>query len=172
MDVVGYSRLTGLDEEGTLARLKMLRHDVIDPAIAEAHGRIVKTMGDGLLIEFPSTVDAVRCAIAVQRGVPCRNAGLAPDRRIEFRIGVHLGDIVVDGTDLLGDGVNIAARIEGVAAVGGISISEDVWRQVQGKIPAAFTDTGEHALKNIARPVRIYRAEIGESSRGEVPAPV
>jgi TolB-like protein/Tfp pilus assembly protein PilF len=159
-DVAGYSRLTGADEEGTLARLKALRQELIDPAISNARGRVVKTMGDGILVEFASAVDAMRCAVEVQRGMIARNAGLAPKTRIEFRVGIHVGDVVVDGADLLGDGVNIAARLEAISETGGISISEDAWRQVQGKIAAGFVDLGEQSLKNIARPVRVYRVEL------------
>ena len=133
-DVVGYSRLAGADEERTLARLRALRSDLIDPTVAVHHGRVVKRTGDGSIIEFRSVVDAVRCAIEVQNGMVERNAGVPPDRRIEFRVGVHLGDVVEEGdSDLMGDGVNIAARLEGIAQPGGISISEDAWRQVQGK---------------------------------------
>jgi adenylate cyclase len=150
LDVVGFSRLVGVDEEGTLARLKALRRGLIDPVIAEADGRIVKTMGDGLLIAFTSSVDAVRCAVELQAGLRQRNARLAADRRLDWRIGVHVGDVVVDGDDLLGDGVNIAARLEGIAAPGGIAISEDIWRQVQGRVAVAFVDAGEQRLKNIA----------------------
>jgi TolB-like protein/class 3 adenylate cyclase len=160
-DVAGYSRLTGADEEGTLARLRALRRELIDPAISGARGRVVKTMGDGILIEFQSAVDAVRCAVEVQRGMVARNGGLAPENRIEFRVGIHVGDVVVDGTDLLGDGVNIAARLESLSETGGISISEDTWRQVQGKVAVDFVDLGEQALKNIARPVRVYRVALG-----------
>jgi TolB-like protein/class 3 adenylate cyclase len=171
-DVAGYSRLTCSDEEGTLARLKALRQELIDPSIARSRGRVVKTMGDGILIEFPSAVDAVRCAIEVQRGMGARNAGLAPERRIEFRVGIHVGDVVIDGADLLGDGVNIAARLEALSETGRICISEDAWRQVQGKITAAFVDLGEKPLKNIARPIRVYRVETGEglAEPGERPA--
>jgi adenylate cyclase len=156
-DVVGYSRLAGADEERTLARLRALRSDLIDPAIAVHHGRIVKRTGDGLIVEFRSVVDAVRCAIEVQNGMVAQNAALTPDQRIEFRVGVHVGDVVEeeDG-DLMGDGVNIAARLEGVAKPGGICLSEDAWRQVQGKIDASFADLGAMQLKNIARPVRAY----------------
>jgi len=173
LDVVGYSRLTGQDEEGTLARLKATRRELIDPAIAAAGGRIVKTMGDGLLLEFPSTVDAVRAAIEVQHGMAGRNAGLAPDQRMDLRIGVHLGDVVVDDDDLLGDGVNIAARLEGIAEPGGIAISEEVWRHAKGKVTAAFVDVGEQALKNIAQPVRVYRLDpaAGPSGPPARPAP-
>ena len=126
-DVAGYSRLVGIDEEGTLAQLRSIRLELIDPAIAVHRGRIIKTTGDGILVEFPSVVDAVRCALAVQRSMAERNAEIAADRLIALRIGIHLGDVVVDGADLLGDGVNIAARLEGIADPGGISLSEDVW---------------------------------------------
>src|SRR5438093_1146511 len=159
-DVVGYSRLVGIDEEGTLERLRSIRLELIDPAIATHHGRIIKTTGDGILVEFPSVVDAVRCALAVQRSMAERNAEIAADRLIAFRIGIHLGDVVVDGADLLGDGVNIAARLEGVADPGGISLSEDVWRQIRDKLPEAFVDLGEQMLKNIARPMRVYRIDL------------
>ncbi|HYM32478.1 MAG TPA: adenylate/guanylate cyclase domain-containing protein [Candidatus Cybelea sp.] len=159
-DVVGYSRLTGVDEEGTLARLRALRQELIDPAIAGHHGRIVKTTGDGMLVEFASAVDAARCAIEVQRAMVPRNAGQSPERRIEFRIGINVGDVVVDGSDLLGDGVNIAARLEAIAEPGGICLSEDAFRQVAGKVDAAFDEMGEQALKNIARPVRVYSADL------------
>ena len=166
-DVAGYSRLMGADEEGTLERLKALRAEVIDPKIAEHHGRVVKTTGDGMLVEFASVVDAVRCAVEVQQAMPDRNTGAAADSRIELRIGINLGDVVVDGDDLYGDGVNIAARLEGLAEPGGICISEDAFRQVRGKIAAEFTDIGEQALKNITRPIRTYRvmAAPGAASR-------
>src|ERR1700755_493767 len=156
-DVVGYSRLAGADEVRTLARLRGLRSDLIDPAIAAHHGRVVKRTGDGSIIEFRSVVDAVRCAIEVQNGMAERNAGLPPERRIEFRIGIHLGDVVeeADG-DLMGDGVNIAARLEGVAKPGAICLSEDAYRQVKGRLDANFADAGEQRLKNISRPVRAY----------------
>jgi adenylate cyclase len=160
-DVAGYSRLVGIDEEGTLARLRSLRMELIDPAVAAHRGRIIKTTGDGILVEFPSVVDAGRCALDVQRGIARRNAEIATDRRIAFRIGIHLGDVVVDGADLLGDAVNIAARLEGIAEPGGISLSEDAWRQVRDKLPEAFVDLGEQTLKNIARPVRVYRIDVG-----------
>ncbi len=160
-DVVGYSRLLGTDEAGTLARLKALRRDVIDPNIAGHSGRIVKLMGDGVLVEFGSAVDAVACAIEIQKHVPEHEAAGAGADSIRFRVGINVGDIIIDGDDILGDGVNIAARIEGVAAPGGISLSEDAWRQVQGKVATKFVDDGEHSLKNIARPVRVYRVELG-----------
>jgi TolB-like protein len=156
-DVAGYSRLMGADEEGTLERLKALRRELVDPKIAEHNGRIVKTTGDGLLVEFPSVVDAVRCAVDVQQAMPERNMGVGEDRRVEWRIGVNLGDVIVEGDDIIGDGVNIAARLEGVAEPGGVCISEDAFRQVRGKIDAEFDDIGEQNLKNIARPLRLYR---------------
>ncbi len=156
-DVVGYSRLTGADEERTLARLRELRTDLIDPTIAMHHGRIVKRTGDGSIIEFRSVVDAVRCAIEVQNAMVGRNADLPPERRIEFRVGIHLGDVVEESDgDLMGDGVNIAARLEGVARPGGICLSEDAYWQVQGKVAANFADAGEQRLKNIVRPVRAF----------------
>ncbi|MDR3421440.1 MAG: adenylate/guanylate cyclase domain-containing protein [Xanthobacteraceae bacterium] len=160
-DVVGYSRLMGIDEVGTLARLKALRRDVIDPNIAGHSGRIVKLMGDGVLVEFGSAVDAVACATEIQKHVPEHDAAGAGTDPIRFRVGINVGDIIIDGDDILGDGVNIAARIEGVAAPGGISLSEDAWRQVQGKVAAKFVDDGEHSLKNIAGRVRVYRVELG-----------
>jgi len=155
-DVVGYSRLAGTDEDRTLSRLRGLRSDLIDPAIGAHHGRIVKRTGDGSLIEFRSVVDAVRCAIEVQNGLIERNAGLPRERRIEFRVGVHLGDVVeeADG-DLMGDGVNIAARLEGIAEPGGVCISGSAHDHVRGKIEADFVDLGEKTLKNIAQLVRV-----------------
>ena len=159
-DVAGYSRLMGADEEGTLERLKAHRRELIDPKIAEHRGRIVKTTGDGVLVEFASVVDAVRCAADVQRAMVERNAGEAMEGRIEFRVGINLGDIIIDGDDIHGDGVNIAARLESIAEPGGICISEDAHRQVQGKVGIEFTDGGEQSLKNIAKPVRIYRARL------------
>ncbi len=172
LDVVGFSRLTGIDEEGTLTALKAHRRDLIDPTILAARGRIIKTTGDGLLAEFSSSVAAVRCAVMIQQGMGERNAGAPADRRMALRIGVHVGDVVVDEADLLGDGVNIAARLEGVADPGGVAISEDVWRQVQGKVGAAFADAGEVRLKNIASPVRVFRLEIAEVSSLDVPGVV
>ena len=174
-DVVGYSRLAGTDEERTLARLRGLRSDLIDPAIAAHRGRIVKRTGDGSIIEFRSVVDAVRCAIEVQNGLVERNAGLRPDRRIEFRIGVHLGDVVeeADG-DLMGDGVNIAARLEGVAKSGAICLSEQAYWQVKGRLDLAVTDLGDQQLKNIADPIRVYSLDVGQLARANpaaVPAP-
>ena len=151
-DVVGYSRLAGADEDRTLARLRALRSDLIDPTIAVHHGRIVKRTGDGSLIEFRSVVDAVRCAIEVQNGMVERNAGLPPERRIEFRVGIHLGDVVEESDgDLMGDGVNIAARLEGDREPGAICLSEDAYRQVSGRLDMAVADLGPTQLKNIAR---------------------
>lgn len=161
-DVVGYSRLMGQDEVGTLSRLNALRHEFIDPTIASHAGRIVKLMGDGALVEFASAVDAVTCAIEIQTRLRERDARGSEANPIQFRIGINVGDIIIEGEDILGDGVNIAARIEGIAEPGGIAISEDAWRQVQGKVPANFIDGGEQKLKNIARPVRIYRLDLGD----------
>jgi TolB-like protein/class 3 adenylate cyclase len=163
-DVVGFSRLTGSDEEGTLARLRALRSDLIDPTVAVYNGRVVKRTGDGSIIEFRSVVDAVRCAIEVQSGMVERNAGLPPERRIEFRVGIHLGDVVEESDgDLMGDGVNIAARLEAVADPGGVCLSEDAYRQVRDRIKEAFIDLGEKGLKNIARPVRVYAIKSGST---------
>jgi TolB-like protein/class 3 adenylate cyclase/Tfp pilus assembly protein PilF len=156
-DVVGYSRLAGADEDRTLARLRGLRSDLIDPAIAAHHGRIVKRTGDGSIIEFRSVVDAVRCAIEVQTGMVERNAGLPPDRRIEIRVGIHLGDVIEESDgDLMGDGMNVATRLEGICEPAGIYLSEDAWRQVRDKLKEPFIDLGEQTLKNIARPVRVF----------------
>jgi adenylate cyclase len=161
-DVVGYSRLTGADEDRTLARLRALRSDLIDPTIAVHKGRVVKRTGDGALVEFRSVVDAVRCAIEVQNGMVERNAGLPPERRIEFRIGIHLGDVVEESDgDLMGDGVNIAARLEGVAMPGAICLSEDAYRQVKARLDLSVSDLGETKLKNIVEPMRIYSLEVG-----------
>jgi len=151
-DVAGYSRLTGADEEGTLERLRALRREVVDPALAEHHGRLVKTTGDGLLVEFASVVDAVRCAIAVQRGMAQRNSEVAPERRILFRIGINLGDVVAEGDDLLGDGVNVAARLEGIAEPGAICLSRAAYDQARGKVDLAVRDLGEQRLKNSPSP--------------------
>jgi class 3 adenylate cyclase len=156
-DVVGYSRLMERDEAGTLARLRTLRRDLIDPKVAEHKGRIVKTTGDGLLIEFPSVVEAVACAVAVQREMALRNDATAEDERIQFRVGVNSGDVIVEDSDIHGDGVNIAARLEGIAEPGGICVSGIVHDQVQGRLECAFENIGEQRLKNIARPVRVYR---------------
>ncbi len=170
-DVVGYSRLAAADEDRTLARLRALRSDLIDPTIAVHHGRVVKRTGDGALVEFSSVVDAVRCAIEVQNGMVERNAGVPPDRRIEFRIGIHLGDVVEENDgDLMGDGVNIAARLEGIAEPGGICLSVDAFRQVRDKIALEVFDLGDKKLKNIARPVHVYRIDVG-AGRASSPAP-
>src|SRR6516162_4412435 len=155
-DVTGYSRLMGADEEGTLERLKALRREITDPKIAEHNGRIVKTTGDGLLVEFASVVDAVRCAVEAQRAVLDRNAEIPEDKRLVFRIGVNLGDVIIDGDDIYGDGVNVAARLEALAEPGGICISRVVRDQIRDKLPYPFTDMGEQSVKNIARPVRCY----------------
>ena len=161
-DVVGYSRLAGADEDRTLARLRALRSDLIDPTIAVHHGRVVKRTGDGSLVEFRSVVDAVRCAIEVQNGLAERNAGLPPDRRIEFRVGIHLGDVVEeDDGDLMGDGVNIAARLEDIAKPGAICLSEDAYRQVSGRLDMEVTDLGPTQLKNIERSIRVYSLQVG-----------
>ena len=155
-DVVGYSRLMGADEAGTLARLKTLRHDLIDPAIGEHQGRIVKTTGDGLLVEFASVVDAVDGAVKLQRAIAERNDTIPDDRRIVFRIGVNLGDVIVDGDDIHGDGVNVAARLEGLCEPGGVLISQTVHDSIAGKLEATFVDNGERAFKNIANPIRVW----------------
>jgi adenylate cyclase len=155
-DVAGYTRLTGADEEGTIARLRALRHELIDPLIATHRGRVVKRTGDGTLVEFSSVVDALRCAIEVQRGLAPRNAVLPEAMRILFRVGINVGDVVVEGDDLLGDTVNIAARLEGIAEPGGICLSEDAWRQVKDRVAADYVDRGEQSLKNVARPVRVF----------------
>ncbi|HEV2549912.1 MAG TPA: adenylate/guanylate cyclase domain-containing protein [Stellaceae bacterium] len=168
-DVAGYSRLMGADEEGTIARLKALRRELIDPTIASHGGRIVKTTGDGILIEFVSVVDAVRCGVEVQRGMASRNGDVAQDKRIEFRVGINLGDVVVEGDDLLGDGVNVAARLESIAEPGAICLSADVYRQIQGKITIAADDLGEQQLKNIAQPVRVYQLSASERARKASP---
>ena len=156
-DVAGYSRLIGEDEEGTLDRLRSMRAEVIDPPIAQHRGRIVKTTGDGFLVEFASVVDAPRCAAQIQKAMADGNAGIATENRIEFRIGVHQGDIVVEDDDIFGDGVNIAARLEGLAEPGGICVSARVQEDVAGRLDLTFDDLGEQNLKNIARPVRVYR---------------
>ena len=161
-DIVGYSRLAGADEDRTLSRLRGLRSDLIDPAIAAHRGRIIKRTGDGILIEFRSVVDAVNLAIEVQRAMVERNAGVAPDKRIEFRIGIHLGDVVEESDgDLMGDGVNIAARLEGICEPGAICLSEDAYRQVKGRLDLKVIDLGATRLKNIAEPVRAYSLDVG-----------
>jgi adenylate cyclase len=170
-DVAGYSRLMGADEEGTLARLNAHRREFLEPKVAEHRGRIVKRTGDGILIEFGSAVDAARCALEIQRGMVNRNALVPQDQRIELRIGIHVGDIIIEDGDIFGDGVNIAARLEGIAQPGGICMSDDAYRQVRGKLDTKFEDTGEHELKNIAHPVRVYRAQLGDATAvGATPA--
>jgi adenylate cyclase len=170
-DVVGYSRLAGADEDRTLARLRALRSDLIDPTIAVHKGRVVKRTGDGVLIEFRSVVDAVRCAIEVQNGMVERNAGLSPELRIEFRIGIHLGDIVEESDgDLMGDGINIAARLEGIAEPGGICLSNAAYEQVRDKLKDKFVDFGEQSLKNIARPVHVYGLMLNREAAKTEPA--
>jgi adenylate cyclase len=172
-DIVGYSRLAGADEDRTLSRLPGLRSDLIDPAIDAHHGRIVKRTGDGSLIDFRSVVDAVRCAIEVQTGLVDRNAGVQPERRIEFRLGIHLGDVVEESDgDLMGDGVNIAARLEGIAAPGAICLSEQAYWQVKGRLDLAVTDLGPTQLKNIAEPIRVYSLDVGAPTHAKpTPAP-
>ena len=160
-DVVGFSRMTGADEDRTLARLRALRSDLIDPTISVHNGRVIKRTGDGALVEFRSVLDAVRCAIEVQNAMVERNAGLPEDRRIVFRIGVHLGDVVEESDgDLMGDGVNIAARLEGIAQPGAICLSEDAFRQVRARLDLAVSDIGEVQLKNITQPIRAYSLEV------------
>src|ERR1700720_3278229 len=155
-DVAGYSRLMGGDEEGTHERLKSHRREFVDPKISDHSGRIVETTGDGMLAEFPSVVDAVRCAAEVQRAMIDREAGLPEDRRIRFRVGINLGDVIVEGGDIFGDGVNVAARLEALAEPGGICISRMVREQIRDKLTYPFEDMGEQSVKNIARPVRVY----------------
>ena len=174
-DVAGYSRLMGRDEERTLANLKSFRKTLVDPAIAAHRGRIVKTTGDGMLVEFASAVDAARCAVEVQRGMAGQNSDVPQDLRIEFRIGIHVGDIIIDDNDIFGDGVNIAARLEGIAEPGGVCISDDAHRQIRGKIDIAFDDIGEQTLKNIAEPMRAWHirlvSEAGPAIRSS-PSPI
>src|SRR5262249_25721579 len=173
-DVAGYSRLTGLDEKGTHARLVDHLRSLVDPKIAEHRGRVVKNTGDGLLAEFSSVVDAVRCAVDVQRRMAERNADVPEEKRIEFRIGINVGDVMIDRGDIFGDGVNVAARLEGLAEPGGICISDDAHRQVRGKVELTSEDIGEQKLKNIARPVRVYGVRLSgaaASSRPALPLP-
>jgi adenylate cyclase len=172
-DVVGFSRLAGADEDRTLARLRALRSDLIDPTIAVHNGRVVKRTGDGALVEFRSVVDAVRCAIEVQNAMAERNAGVPEDRRIDFRIGIHLGDVVEESDgDLMGDGVNIAARLEGIAEPGAICLSEDAYRQVRARLDLAVSDLGQRDLKNIIEPIRIYSLHVGVPAQAKMAAPV
>src|SRR5580658_9568298 len=163
-DVAGYSRLMGRDEEGTLAGLKALRKSLVDPAIAAHRGRIVKTTGDGMLVEFASAVDAARCAAEVPRSMAAQNMDVPQDIRIEFRIGIHVGDIIIDDNDIFGDGVNIAARLEGIAEPGGICISDDAHRQVRGKVDIGFDDIGDQTLKNIAEPMRAWHIRLASEA--------
>ena len=160
-DIAAYSRLMGADEEGTLRQLKSHRKELVNPKITEHHGRIVKTTGDGMLVEFVSVVDAVRCAVDIQRGMAERNANVPPDKRIQFRIGINVGDIISDDSDIYGDGVNVAARLEALAEPGGICVARNVHDQVRDKLSFSFEDMGEQSVKNIARPVRAYRIEAG-----------
>jgi len=162
-DVAGYSRLMGADEEGTLAALKACRRELIDPKIAEHRGRMVKTTGDGALLEFASAVDATRCAVEIQRAMAERNAVIPEDRRIEFRIGINVGDVIIDEGDIYGDGVNIAARVQTLASPGSICLSENAYKQVKGKLALDFSDIGERQLKNIAQPVRVYDVRLDDS---------
>src|SRR5437879_6449042 len=163
-DVVGYSLLMGRDDSATLAGLKAHRRELIDTKIAEYDGRIVKTTGDGLLLEFASVVDAVRCAVDIQRGMAERNAGVPPEQRIDFRIGINVGDIIIDGDDIFGDGVNVAARLQTLAEPGGICVSRVVRDQVLDKLSFGFDDLGPQAVKNIVLPVEVYRVDLGERS--------
>jgi TolB-like protein/class 3 adenylate cyclase/tetratricopeptide (TPR) repeat protein len=167
-DVAGYSRLMGRDEEGTLAQLKSFRKALVDPAITVHRGRIVKTTGDGMLVEFASAVDAARCAVEIQRGMARQNTDVPQDQRMEFRIGIHLGDIIIDDNDIFGDGVNIAARLEGIAEPGGVCISDDAHRQIRGKVDIAFDDMGSQSLKNIADPMRAWRGRIADEAASAV----
>src|SRR5438105_13310774 len=162
-DVAGYSRLIGIDEEGTLDRLKAIRAELIDPMINEHRGRIVKTTGDGLLVEFGSVVDALRCATEWQRAMPHRHTGTPVDDRIEFRIGINVGDVVVEDSDIFGDGVNVAARLEALAKPGGICVSRVVRDQVRDKLEVEFNDRGEQRVKNIARPIRVFDVRIADA---------
>jgi len=165
-DVAGYSRLTGADEEGTMRRLRTLRAELIDPVIQTNRGRVFHTAGDSILIEFASVVDAVRCSVDVQRGMAVRNGDFVPEKQIEFRVGIHLGDVMVQPNgDLLGDGVNVAARLEGIAEPGGICLSNAAYDQVRNKLKESFVDLGERELKNIARPVRVFSVEVGGAAK-------
>jgi adenylate cyclase len=169
-DVAGYSRLVGRDEERTVAQLKAFRKTLVDPAVTSHRGRIVKNTGDGMLAEFASVVDAARCAVVIQQEMASQNAGVPAELRIEFRIGMHVGDIIIDDDDIFGDGVNIAARLEGIAEPGGICISDDAHRQIRGKIDSSFTDIGEQNLKNIAEPMRVWRVRLPGAGAAVQPA--
>jgi adenylate cyclase len=168
VDVAGYSRLMGRDEERTLAQLKSFRKTLVDPEIATHRGRIVKTTGDGMLVEFVSAVDAARCAVEVQREMAKQNTDVSPELRIEFRIGIHVGDIIFDENDIFGDGVNIAARLEGIAEPGGVCISDDAHRQIRGKIDIAFDDIGEQTLRNIVEPMRAWQIRLAGEVAPEI----
>src|SRR6516165_1988206 len=168
-DIAGYSRLMGADEEGTLAALKAIRRELGDPKIEEHRGRIVKTTGDGLLVEFASVGDAVRCAVEIQQAMAERNADMPIERRIEFRIGINLGDVILDEGDIYGDGVNIAARLETLAEPGEICVSRVVRDQVRDRLDIAFEDRGEQQVKNIPRPVHVYRIPIGSQVPSQAP---
>src|SRR6266699_1529928 len=159
-DVAGSCRLIGIDEEGTLAQLKALRKTLFDPKITDHRGRIVKNTGDGALVEFASVVDAVRCAVEIQRGMAEQNIDVPQVKRIELRIGIHVGDIIIDENDIFGDGVNIAVRLEGIAEPGGVCISDDAYRQIRGKVEIACDDMGPQPLKNIAEPMRAWRVRL------------
>src|SRR5438270_3827028 len=167
-DVAGACRLIGIDEEGALAQLKALRKTLFDPRITDHRGRIVKNTGDGALVEFGSVVDAVRCAVEIQRGIVEQNIDVPQVKRLEFRIGIHVGDIIIDENDIFGDGVNIAVRLEGIAEPGGVCISDDAYRQVRGKVEIAFDDMGSQSLKNIADPMRAWRARIADEAASAV----
>jgi adenylate cyclase len=179
-DVVGYSRLMNQDEAGTRNRLRALKSEIIDPLLANHHGRIVKLMGDGFLVEFGSVVDAVECAAAWQKGVAERDDGAAPDARLRFRIGINLGDVIVEDDDIHGDGVNVASRLEGLAEPGGVCVSDDVQRQIGSKLDVAFDDLGEQHVKNIDTPIRVFRLRgagtaesqaVGQSRQPGTPSP-
>jgi adenylate cyclase len=172
VDVAGYSRLMGADEEGTLRRVKALRAEVTDPKIAEHRGRIVKTTGDGLLVEFASVVDAVRCAIGVQRAIADRNAHLPAETRIDYRVGINIGDVIIDSEDIYGDGVNIAARLEELADPGGICVSRTVVTQTRGKLDFPVEDLGEQTLKNIAQRIHVFRVVAGAKSMPDAALPL
>ena len=168
-DIAGYSRLMGADEEGTLGKLKALRKTLVDPKIVEHRGRIVKTTGDGMLVEFASAVDAARCAVEIQRDMAAQNADVPQNSRIEFRIGIHVGDIIIDDNDIFGDGVNIAARLEGIAEPGGVCISDDAHRQIRGKVDFSYNDMGLQTLKNITEPMRAWHMRLGSDAISLLP---
>ena len=171
-DIAGYSRLIGANESGTLQRLRAIRDELIDPTIATHHGRLVKTTGDGLLVEFSSVVDGLRCGTEIQAGMAERNTSVPPESRIDYRIGIHQGDVVVEDGDLFGDGVNVAARLEGLAEPGGICVSARVQEDAAGKLDLAFEDMGDQHLRNIARPIRVYRVAAEHSAERRAPLPL